>query len=130
MKTQQSVIQATAKITKHPLEGEVWWINLDPTKGHEQNGWRPAVVVSPGVFNDAAGRLFAVPCTTKAAPAGSYRAQLQVQIAGMPEPTYAMPDQMRVLDWKQRNAQFKGQRATDAELDAIRERLKVLQGIQ
>ncbi|MHA6907693.1 type II toxin-antitoxin system PemK/MazF family toxin [Ralstonia pseudosolanacearum] len=124
------VIQAISSVAQSPAEGEIWWISLDPTKGHEQNGWRPIVVVSPGNFNDAAGRLIAVPCTTKAAPPGTHRAQLQVQLAETPEPTYAMPDQVRVLDWKEHKAQFRGQRATSAELDAIRERLKVLQGIQ
>ena len=107
----------------------MWWIPLDPTLGHEQNGRRPVVVVSPGAFNRASGRIIAVPCTTKAAPAGSARAHLQVPIANMPQPTFAMPDQVRALDWVARNAEFKNQGATMAELEAIRERLKALQGI-
>jgi mRNA interferase MazF len=29
----------------------VWLVDLDPTRGHEQAGVRPAVVVSTDVFN-------------------------------------------------------------------------------
>lgn len=120
---------ASVKADKTPRAGEVWWVSLNPTKGHEQAGYRPVVVVSPDSFNEATGRFFAVPCTTKEAPTGTHRRNLQVQVADMPEPTFAMPDQMRVLDWRERKAEFRGHRATAAELEAIRERLKVLQGI-
>jgi len=113
----------------YPKEGEVWWIGLDPTLGHEQNGRRPVVVVSPSDFNRVAGRIIAIPCTTKAAPAGTFRAQLQVPISSLPQATFAMPDQVRVLNWHARTAVCRGEAATAAELEAIRERLKALQGI-
>ncbi|RCL03054.1 MAG: Growth inhibitor toxin [Candidatus Tokpelaia sp. JSC189] len=31
------------------------WLNLDPTKGREQRGQRPVLVVSPDAFNHATG---------------------------------------------------------------------------
>jgi mRNA interferase MazF len=34
-----------------PLRGEVWMIDLDPTRGHEQGGKRPGLIVSDDVFN-------------------------------------------------------------------------------
>lgn len=41
-------------------------MNLSPTKGHEQSGRRPALVVSVDTFNHgAAGLVIVVPLTTK-----------------------------------------------------------------
>lgn len=31
--------------------GEIWLVGLDPTRGHEQKGRRPVLVVSPEAFN-------------------------------------------------------------------------------
>ncbi|NOZ79301.1 MAG: type II toxin-antitoxin system PemK/MazF family toxin [Acidobacteria bacterium] len=36
-----------------PTRGEIWWVNLDPTRGSETCKTRPAVVVS----SDAVSRL-------------------------------------------------------------------------
>ena len=31
--------------------GEIWLVSLDPTSGHEQEGRRPVLIVSPEAFN-------------------------------------------------------------------------------
>ena len=36
---------------KQPKQGEIWWVNLDPIKGHEQGGRRPCLIVSVNEFN-------------------------------------------------------------------------------
>ena len=47
--------------------GEIWLVGLDPTKGREQAGMRPALVVSVDVFNHGAAELVVViPITSKA----------------------------------------------------------------
>ena len=35
-----------------PRQGDIVYLDFVPTKGHEQTGYRPAVVVSNNVFND------------------------------------------------------------------------------
>lgn len=45
--------------------GEVWNITLDPTKGSEQAGFRPCVIVSPDSMNDQLETIIVVPLTTK-----------------------------------------------------------------
>jgi mRNA interferase MazF len=48
-----------------PLRGEVWNVDLNPTRGREQRGSRPAVVVSTDRFNKGAAELVViVPLTT------------------------------------------------------------------
>jgi mRNA interferase MazF len=50
-----------------PSRGEVWLVNLDPTKGREQAGSRPALIVSVDRFNHGAADLVvACPLTSKA----------------------------------------------------------------
>lgn len=34
-----------------PSRGEIWFVNLNPTAGHEQQGVRPVLVVSEKEFN-------------------------------------------------------------------------------
>ena len=43
--------------------GEIYWVSLNPTQGHEQSGIRP-VVVSPEAFNCASGVPIVLPITT------------------------------------------------------------------
>jgi mRNA-degrading endonuclease toxin of MazEF toxin-antitoxin module len=45
--------------------GEIYLVSLDPTQGHEQQGRRPVLVVSPGAFN----RLTMVPTSCRSRPA-------------------------------------------------------------
>jgi mRNA interferase MazF len=48
-----------------PSRGEVWLVNLNPTKGHEQAGKRPALVLSVDAFNHGpADLVIVVPLTT------------------------------------------------------------------
>ncbi|MFP3390958.1 type II toxin-antitoxin system PemK/MazF family toxin [Brevibacillus sp. SIMBA_040] len=46
--------------------GSVVWLNMHPTRGHEKNGWRAAVVLSDGLI-DPGNSAFAmiVPITTQ-----------------------------------------------------------------
>jgi mRNA interferase MazF len=47
-------------------QGEVWWTDLDPTRGREQAGRRPAVVVSVDPLNHGPAELVIVaPLTSK-----------------------------------------------------------------
>jgi mRNA interferase MazF len=36
---------------RFPKQGEVWWIDLEPVRGHEQGKKRPCLVVSDNAFN-------------------------------------------------------------------------------
>jgi mRNA interferase MazF len=49
-----------------PARGEVWLAELSPTRGHEQAGTRPVLVVSTDGFNRGRARLaLVVPLTTR-----------------------------------------------------------------
>lgn len=46
-------------------QGEIWWLYLDPVKGSEQAGTRPAVIVSGDLMNKYLNVVIVCPLTTK-----------------------------------------------------------------
>ena len=49
-----------------PKRGEIWTVDFDPTRGHEQAGKRPALVLSATLFNQGpAGLAVVLPITSK-----------------------------------------------------------------
>jgi mRNA interferase MazF len=46
-------------------QGEIWSANLNPTKGSEQAGLRPVVVISGNLLNEHLTVVIVVPLTTK-----------------------------------------------------------------
>ena len=49
-----------------PARGEVWSVDLDPARGHEQAGTRPALVISVDEFNGGPADLVVLlPITTR-----------------------------------------------------------------
>ena len=51
---------------KQPSRGEIWLLDLDPTRGREQAGRRPALVISDDRFNHGPAELAVIlPITSK-----------------------------------------------------------------
>ena len=46
-----------------PKQGDIILTDFDPVKGHEQSGYRPALVVSNADFNNASNLVFVCPIT-------------------------------------------------------------------
>ena len=43
-----------------PSRGEIWMVDLNPARGHEQAGYRPCLVVSVDLFNHGPAELVVV----------------------------------------------------------------------
>ena len=74
--------------------GEIYLVSLDPTQGHEQQGHRPVLVVSPGAFN----RLTMVPVTTGGNFARTRGFAVSLAGAGTRTTGVVRCDQPRALD--------------------------------
>ena len=48
-----------------PDAGDLIWIDLSPTVGHEQSGRRPALVLTSSKYNAASGLCVACPITSR-----------------------------------------------------------------
>src|SRR5271165_1399240 len=51
-----------------PDTGDLIWTDFDPTKGREQAGRRPAVVVSSAAFTENTGLAIVCPITSRVRP--------------------------------------------------------------
>jgi mRNA interferase MazF len=52
------------------LRGEIYWADLDPTKGREQVGQRPVLILSQDIFNERSGTVIAMALTSQPQKAG------------------------------------------------------------
>lgn len=73
--------------------GEIWLINLDPTKGSEIKKTRPCVVVSPQEMNDYLRTVIIAPMTTKGSPAA-----FRIPITYERKQGLILLDQIRTID--------------------------------
>ena len=48
-----------------PQKGDIVWIDFNPQLGSEQAGKRPALVLSPSIYNAKTGLCLVVPITTQ-----------------------------------------------------------------
>lgn len=78
------------------LRGEVRWADLNPTRGHEQAGERPVLVLSHDVFNDRSGTVIAVALTSQEPRAG-FPLTLEIRTAKLPKRSWVKTGQIRTL---------------------------------
>ena len=78
------------------LRGAVHWADLDPTRGHEQSGRRPVLILSADVFNERSGTVIAVALTTQLQRAG-FPLTLELGSAQLPKPSWIKISQIRTL---------------------------------
>jgi mRNA interferase ChpB len=76
--------------------GDIYLVSLDPTQGHEQQGQRPVLIVSPTAFNEATKVPVVLPITS----GGEFARRLgfAVPISGIQTTGIVRCDQPRVLD--------------------------------
>ena len=78
------------------LRGEIRWADLDPTRGHEQAGRRPVLIISQDVFNERSGTVIALALTSQPQRAG-YPLTFQLRGKDLPKPSWVKISQIRTL---------------------------------
>jgi mRNA interferase MazF len=78
------------------LRGEVYWADLNPVRGREQAGLRPALVISHEVFNARSGTVIALAITSQPQQAG-FPLTLPVESVRLPKPSWVKISQVRTL---------------------------------
>ncbi|WP_041795570.1 type II toxin-antitoxin system PemK/MazF family toxin [Pararhodospirillum photometricum] len=91
-------------MSQTPKRGDIYWVDLEPTKGREQRGHRPVLVVSPDDFNQATGLPVVLPITN----GGGFARGLGFAVALVGTTTTGLVrcDQPRVLDLTVRNGRW------------------------
>lgn len=74
-------------------QGDIIKLDLDPTKVHEQAGYRPALVVSNASFSQISNMTIVCPITTTRRDTPAH-----VPLEGLITTGYVMCDQVRAID--------------------------------
>jgi mRNA interferase MazF len=98
-----------------PEAGDIIWIDFNPTKGHEQQGRRPAIVLSPRAYNERAKLCVACPVTSR--PKG-YPFEVRLP-QGHAVPGVILADHLRNLAWSEGRAKFITAAPADVLDDAL-----------
>lgn len=88
-----------------PRRGDIIRLEFDPSAGHEQQGTRPALVLSPEAFNRF-GMALACPVTRGGAFARGQAWTVALAGTGVATDGVVLCNQVRTVDWKARRAQF------------------------
>jgi mRNA-degrading endonuclease toxin of MazEF toxin-antitoxin module len=86
--------------------GEIWLVSLDPVQGHEQQGTRPVLIVSPDRFNAMTRVPIVVPVTSGGSFARSAGFAVSLMNAGTRTTGVMRCDQPRPIDLVARNARI------------------------
>ncbi len=78
------------------LRSEIRWAHLDPTRGHEQSGSRPVLILSHDIFNERSGTVIAMPITSQPQKAG-FPLTLELKSANLPKRSWIKVNQVRTL---------------------------------
>ena len=102
--------------------GDIYLVSLDPTSGHEQQGTRPVLVVSPLSFNKLTKTPIVLPITSGGNFARTAGFAVSLEGAGTKTNGVVRCDQPRALDLGSRNAR-KLERVPAAIMDEVLARL-------
>lgn len=80
-----------------PFRGQIWWADLNPTRGHEQQGQRPCLVVSVNGFNHGRSELLLVVPLTRTDRRIPSHDKITSPESGLDGPGFALCEQVRCI---------------------------------
>lgn len=111
----------------NPSRGDIWMVNFDPTKGREQAGNRPALIVSINPFNHGPADLVIVlPLTSQAKGIPSH-VLVQPPEGGLNYPSYIKCEDVRSISKRRLSNRLGG--VTTKTMTAVEDRLQILLGL-
>jgi mRNA interferase MazF len=107
--------------------GEIWLVDLNPVRGHEQAGKRPCLIISVDLFNQgAAGLAVVIPITSKAKNI-PFHVEINPPEGGLKVPSFIKCEDVRSISVERLE---KCWGAISSEILAeVEDRLKILMGL-
>jgi len=113
--------------TPEPLRGEIWDLDLNPIKGHEQAGSRPALVLSVDLFNASAAELVVVVPLTRTQRHIRWHVSVRPPEGGLAAVSFLQCENLRSVS-KLRLKRRRG-RVSPATLEQVEDRVRILLGL-
>lgn len=110
-----------------PSRGEVWVVDLSPTRGHEQAGVRPGLVVSVDLFNHGPAGLVVLLPLTAAAKGIPFHVEIRPPEGGVKVTSFIKCEDIRSVA-KGRLSRRWGKVSWNT-LAAVEDRLRILLGL-
>ena len=107
-----------------PDRGDLIWLTFVPQAGREQSGRRPALVLSPALYNGKTNLAVVCPITSQKK---GYPFEVALP-AGAPLEGCILADHLKNVDWSARQAKLIGRARTDL-LTQVLERIGALLGL-
>ena len=85
-----------------PNRGDIVYLDFNPTKGHEQRGYRPALIISPAAYSEKSSLALFCPITSQQK---GYPFEVLLP-ADLQTHGVILVDQIRCLDWRVRQIKF------------------------
>lgn len=110
-----------------PARGDVWLVDFNPTRGHEQSGQRPCLVISVNAFNYGPAELIiGIPITTKRKGIISH-VEIAPSEGGLRQPSFIKCEDVRSLS-KDRFTKYLGP-VSKSTLRKVEDSLRILMGL-
>jgi mRNA interferase MazF len=106
-----------------PNAGDLVWLTFDPQAGREQAGRRPAVVLSPALYNRKSGLVLVCPITSHVK---GYPFEVELP-PGLSVTGAILADHVKSLDWRAWSAEPAGRLPKDVFHDVL-DRIAALLG--
>ncbi len=110
-----------------PSRGEIWFLNLDPAKGREQAGRRPALILSVDLFNHGPADLVVVIPLTSKSKGIPFHVQIKPPEGDLKQDSFIKCEDIRSVS-KERLMQKLGA-VTPKTMEAVEYRVRVLLGL-
>ncbi|MEO0378442.1 MAG: type II toxin-antitoxin system PemK/MazF family toxin [Cyanobacteria bacterium P01_A01_bin.17] len=108
-----------------PSRGEIWAANLSPTRGHEQAGYRPVLIVSTNLFNQGpASLVFSLPLTRTDRDI-PFHIPIDPPEGGLKSRSFVLCDAIRSISKERLNPEPWG-RVSAATLEKVEDCLRIL----
>ncbi|MGH2318577.1 type II toxin-antitoxin system PemK/MazF family toxin [Planococcus sp. SE5232] len=99
--------------TYMPAQGDLIYLNFDPSTDMEIQKRRPAIVLSNTEYNEKSTFIFVCPITSK-----SMGHPMEVEVpSGLNVSGFALPHQMKSVDYTKRDLEYKDTPVTEDFLD-------------
>jgi len=110
-----------------PIRGEIWLVNLNPTRGHEQAGVRPGLVVSVDLFNHGPAGLVVLLPLTSVAKGIPFHVELRSPEGGVRINSFIKCEDVRSVS-KEHLSRRVGE-ISQSTMAAVEDRLRILLGL-
>ena len=84
-----------------PDSGDIIWVDFSPVKGHEQGGYRPALVITPQYYSMRSNIALLCPITSR-----EKGYPFEVSFKGKKSEGVVLIDQIKAIDFSVRKIKF------------------------